>query len=127
MPTILTNTGIVRMINALDGGSHTPPQHVGWGTGTTAPVAGNTTLETAAAEARVSGVKSVEETNIANDTYQVISTLVCNATPKTISEAGLFDAATAGNMYVRGTFTGIALAENDAIAFTIQVVQTRAA
>lgn len=115
------------MINALNVATgHVPPQHIGWGTGATAPAAGNTTLETAAAEARVEGTKSVQETNIANDTYQVTATLT-SLSAQTIAEAALFDAVTGGNMYVRGTFTGIVLAIDDAIAFTIQIVQERAA
>ncbi len=125
MPTLVTNTGLARIINALNGGAHTAPQHIGWGTGTTAPVGVNTTLEAAAAEARVSGTKSVETTTVTGDTYQVTGTLTAAGT-KTISEAALFDALTGGNMYVRGTFTGIPLEADDAIAFTIQVVQAAA-
>ncbi len=42
----------------------------------------------------------------------------------TVTNAGLFDAATitAGNLFMYGDFTGIGLAANDAIAFTIDVV-----
>lgn len=125
MPTLVTNVGLARIINALNGGSHTAPVHIGWGTGTTAPAAGNTTLETAAAESRTSGTKSVVTTTVTDDTYQVVGTIVATGT-KTISEAALFDAASAGNMYVRGTFTGIPLEADDAIAFTVKIVNSAA-
>lgn len=125
MPTIVTNTGLVRIINALNGGSHTPPQHIGWGTGSTAPAAGNTGLETAAAEDRTSGTRSVEETVIAGDTFRVVGTITAEGT-KTISEVALFDAAAAGNCYLRATFTGVPVEADDAIAFTIDIVNTQA-
>ena len=121
MASLLTTVGIQGIINALNGGSHTPPVHIGWGTGTTAPAAGNTALETAGAEDRTSGTKSVTTTTVTDDTYQVTGTITSLST-QTISEAALFDAATGGNMYMRGTFTGIALEEDDAIAFTIKIV-----
>lgn len=123
MPALIPTIGLQRIINALNGGSHTPPQHIGWGTGTTAPAAGNTALQTPASEARVSGTRSIVTTNVANDTYQVVATITATGT-KTISEAGLFDALTSGNMYLRGTFTGIPLEADDAIAFTIQIVNS---
>jgi hypothetical protein len=121
MATVFTNTGRVQLVNALDNTQLTAPVHIGWGTGTTGAAVGDTTLETPASEARVSGTKSKEETNFADDTYQVVGTITAEGT-KTISEAGLFNASSDGTMYVRGDFTGIALEEDDSIAFTIKVV-----
>jgi len=125
MPTLIPNVGLQRIINALNGGSHTAPTYIGWGTGTTAPVAANTGLQTPAAEARTNGTKSVVTTTIANDTYQVVGTITSLST-QSISEAALFDAASAGNMYLRGTFTAIPLEADDAIAFTVQIVNSAA-
>lgn len=122
MATVLTNTGKARMVNALNGGAHTPPQHVGWGTGAGTSAEADTTLFTEASEARVSGTKSVETTTVSNDTYQVIATITAGGT-KTITNAGLFDAITTGNMYVKGDFTGIPLTSGDSIQFTITIVQ----
>lgn len=126
MAALVTNTGLGKIIAALFGDAHTPPQHVHWGTGGgTAEVATQTALVTPSAEARVSGTKTKQTTNTTDDTYQVVASLTSAGT-QTISEAGLFNASTSGDMYVRGTFTGIALAASDAIEFTIKIVLDQA-
>ena len=43
---------------------------------------------------------------------------------KTITNGGLFDASTAGNLIVKGDFTGIVLATGDKIEFTMTLEQT---
>lgn len=121
MATVFTNTGKALLVDAIDGTQLTAPVHIGWGTGTTAAAAANTGLETPSSEARTSGTKSQQTTTVAGDTYQVVGTVTSTQT-QTISEAALFDASTAGNCYVRGVFTGIALGNGDSIAFTVQVV-----
>lgn len=122
MATVLTNTGKAQIIDALNGGTHTAPQHVGWGTGAGTAGATDTTLFTEASETRVSGTKSIVTTTVANDTYQVVATITADGS-KTITNAGLFDAVTSGNLYIKGDFTGIALTVGDQIAFTIKLTQ----
>lgn len=122
MSNVLTNGGIAKYQNAMNGGAHTPPQHVGWGVGTTDANPTDTTLETPSAESRVLGTKSLDTTNVADDTYKVVATLTCASTPKAITEVGLFNASTSGDMYVRGVFSAINLAVGDAIQFTIKQI-----
>lgn len=126
MAALLTKVGITKLIAALFGDTHVAPLFVAWGTGTTAEAVTNTALETAASEDRTSGTKTKVTTNTTDDTYQLVGSITATGT-KTISEAGLFDAAAAGSMYVRGTFTGIALTTSDAIEFTVQIVLDQAA
>lgn len=121
MAAILTNTGIAQIIDALNGGAHTAPQYLGWGTGTTGAAATDTGLETASAEARVSGSKSIVNTNVTGDTYQVVGTIT-SAGSQTISEVILNDASTSGQTYVRGVFTGIPLGTGDSIQFTVKII-----
>jgi len=125
MATVLTNTGKADMINALNGGTHTPPTYVAWGTGAGTAGETDTTLFTEASESRVNGTKSVVTTNVTDDTYQVVGTITADGT-KTITNAGLFDADTSGDLYVKGDFTGIALNSSDSIQFTIKIVQDQA-
>ena len=122
MATVLTNTGKAKMIDGVYGTALTAPTYVDWGTGTNAAAAADTALQTAGGESRTNGTKSKTTTTVTNDTYQVVGTITATA-GKTITEAGLFDAATVGNMYVRGVFTGIVLSTGDGIQFTIQIVQ----
>jgi hypothetical protein len=120
MPTLLTNVGIAGMIGKLN--ANTPPRYVAWGTGgATSPAADQTTLAVEAAEARTQGANTVEKTDVTDDTYQVVGTITSEGT-QTISEAGLFALDEAGDMYIRGNFTGIPLAEHDAIQFTMKIV-----
>lgn len=121
MATVFTNTGRALLTDALNNTQLTSPTYIGWGTGTTTAAATQTALVTPSAEARTNGTKSRTTTTVTNDTYQVVGT-VTSSSSQTIAEAALFDASSSGNMYVRGDFTGIALASGDAIAFTIKVI-----
>ncbi|MDD4721872.1 MAG: hypothetical protein PHR07_03900 [Acidaminococcaceae bacterium] len=100
----------------------TEPKYVHWGTGTTDPVAGNTTLETPRGEDRTAGTSSVATTISTGDTYQVVGTIVCADTGFNCTEAALFTASSAGTMLLRGTFAAVALAVGDSIEFTIKSV-----
>ncbi len=55
-----------------------------------------------------------------NDTYQVVGQIVATA-PRTITNAGLFDASTTGNLFVKTDFTGVVLATSDSMTFTFKV------
>ncbi len=125
MATKLTQTGVQYIISAIFGTAITAPTYLGWGTGVTAAAVTDTALQTASAEARVNGTGSKITTSFSNDTLQVVGTIT-SASVQTISEVGLFDASTAGHMYVHGVFTGIALNTNDAIAFTVTIQITTA-
>lgn len=117
--TLLVDAGKAITTNRIIG-SGTEPKFVAWGTGAGTAAAGNTTLFTEAAEARTSGASSRVTTSVANDTYQVIGTIT-STSGQTITNAGLLDAASAGNLYVKGDFAGIALNNADSIQFTIKV------
>lgn len=121
MATVFTNTGKAKLVDALDNTQLTRPTYIGWGTGSTAAAATDTGLETASAEARTNGTPTQQTTTVTGDTFQVVGTITSSSS-QTISEAILNDASTAGNTYVRGVFTGIALGNGDSIAFTIKIV-----
>jgi len=121
MATAFTNTAKALITSAINNTQLTAPVYLHWGTGTTTAAATQTTLVTPSAESRVSGTKSVVTTTVTNDTYRVTGTITSSSS-QTIAEAGLFDASSSGNMYVRGDFTGIALANGDSIAFTVNIV-----
>ena len=95
-------------------------KYLQWGTGNNALQTANA-VTTAAAEARTTGSMSAVTTTVTNDTLQVTGTITCAGAGKTISELGVMDASTAGNMIFYFDFTGIALLVGDSIAFTTQV------
>jgi hypothetical protein len=114
------NSGLDILTELLAGGSDTP-KYIGFGTGTTAPVAADVDLE-AAAQSRVEGTPSQTTTNVANDTFTVQGTIVCAGGEKAITEVALFDAETGGSAFVRATFGEINLNDGDSITFTFNNV-----
>lgn len=117
MATLLTNSGHAIVTNRINGGG-TTPSYVAWGTGAGTTGATDTTLFTEVTP-RVSGTATQQTTTITNDTFQVVGTQTA-ATGETITNAGLFDASTSGNLFIKGDFTGIALATGDSITFTFK-------
>ena len=119
---LITNAGHAIVTNRIKNGDTgaTEPNFLAWGTGATAEAAGDTALETPAAEARVAGTSSRVTTAETDDTYEVTGTITSGST-QTISEVGLFDASSGGNLYMRDAFTGVELNNGESITFTISV------
>lgn len=122
MATVLTNAGRAIIANRIKG-SGTEPAYVAWGTGAGTAAAADTTLFTESAEARVAGTSSIVTTTVTNDSYQVVGTITASAT-RAITNAGLFDASTSGNLFVKGDFSTVNLSTGDAIQFTIKYQTT---
>ena len=118
---MVVDTGLAKVTDLLAAVTIVSPGWVGWGIGTTAPVVGNTALETASAEDRTVGTKTQETTTTASDTYQVVA-LITALSAQAITEVAVFDALTVGNLFLRGTFTAINVSIDDTIEFTIQTI-----
>lgn len=109
-------------------GVGTEPLNIGWGTGAGTTTRPDTTLFT---EALVSlaggttdhtvGVSSQVTTTTTDDTYQVTGTRTATGAG-TVTNAGLWDAASGGNLFLKGDFTGIGLGIGDSITFTIKAI-----
>ncbi len=67
------------------------------------------------------GTSSRVTTTTTNDSYQVTGTRTATGSG-TVTVSGLFDAASGGNLFVKGDFAGIALVSGDSIAYTFKVV-----
>lgn len=121
MATVITNAGRAVIAQRMLG-TGAEPKYAHWGSGPGTAGVADTGLYTPESEARVAGTSS-QVTGpapfVTNDTYQVVATLTA-AGPKTITNAGLFDAVTGGNMFLKGDFTGIVLATGEGIQFTFQ-------
>jgi hypothetical protein len=127
MATVLTDAGRAILTSRLSAGG-TEPSKLGWGTGAGTAGVLNTTLFTEAnttfgsTGTRVSGTASQQTTTVASDTWQVVGTITSGGS-NTITNAGLFDSATigAGNLFIKGDFTGIGIGSGDSIAFTYKI------
>lgn len=120
MTARVQNGGLANITAALVASATNPIKWLQWGTGSGAAASANV-VTTAAAEARTSGAQSQATTTQTNDTYQVVGTITCASAGKTISEVGVMDAVTAGNLDFYFDFTGVALLVGDSIAFTTKV------
>lgn len=123
MANIYTSKGEEVVVDAIEAGLAC---FIGWGTGAGTAAKGDTDLFTPATEARVSATESQPTA----DKNQWVGTITCSGAGKTITNAGLFDAAgsgsppSGGNLIVHGDFTGIVLNIGDSIEFTITLEQT---
>ena len=96
------------------------PKYIDWGTGATAADPANTAMQTPGTESRVTATL----THVTTQVFQAVGTMTCNATGKTITEAGLFDNSSGATLFIRATFDGIAVVQNDTIQFTFTLTIT---
>lgn len=122
MATVFSNTGKAITTNRLKGAG-TEPNYVAWGTGAGTAAATDTTLFTEGPESRVSGTSTQQTTTTTNDTYQVIGTITASAA-RAVTNAGLFDASTSGNIFLKGDFATVNLLTGDSIQFTMKLQYT---
>lgn len=121
MATVITNAGKAIVANRILG-SGTEPAYGGWGTGAGTAAAADTTLFTESAdEARDAATTSRVTVTVTNDTYQAVTEQVCASSGKTITNSGLFDASSAGNLFIHTDFTGVVLAVGDSIESTYKI------
>lgn len=126
--TVITNVGkgiiAKRMIGSTP--AQVEPNFIGMGVGATGAartaVAADSALTTAV-ESRVAGTSTTVTTSQTNDTYQSVSTITATA-GRAVDEAGMFDAASSGNMFFSATMNVITLVSGDSIQFTCKTQMT---
>lgn len=119
LATVLTNLGEQWACDRMSGVSALDGHFIGWGTGAGTAAKADTTLFTEAAETRATATITTNGTS-SSAKYQAVGTLT-SLSGQTITNAGNFTAVSAGIMIVKGDFTGVVLAINDQITFTITI------
>ena len=130
MATFCVDGGLGIITNRIKGAG-TEPLNIGWGTGAGTATATDTTLfteklvdlTTSAGTDHTVGTSTQQTTTTTNDTYRVVGTRTATGAG-TVTNAGLFDAASGGTLFFKGDFTGIGLAAADAIQFTMNTQLT---
>lgn len=117
MANVYTNAGKAATTAAILAAA--TMKYLGWGTGS-GQTASSNALASASAESRTAGTMSQVTTTVTNDTLQVVGTITASAT-RAITEVGVFDASTSGNMDLYGDFSVINLNSGDSIAFTVKL------
>jgi hypothetical protein len=100
--------------------------HLAIGTGTTAPAAGDTALQaeiTTGGGARAAGTASRVTTTVTNDTAQLVHQWTFTAS-FAVTEAGILNAASAGTLLARQTFSAINVVSGDKLEITWKVQVT---
>lgn len=122
MATVVTNVGKGLITARLLAAAAAVSLFVGWGTGAGTAAVTDTTLFTESLETgnRAATTVSQVTTTTTNDTVQMVGTLTAGGV-RSITNAGIFDASTAGNLLMKGDFTAVALASGDSIAFTMKI------
>ena len=120
LAAVFVNAGAAIVTNRITQAG-TAPKNIGWGTGATAAAVTDTALQTEAAPTtsggRTVGTESRTTVTNTNDNYQVAGTVTAGSM-LAITEAGLFDNVTAGNMLIHGVFSAVNVVSGDSIAFT---------
>jgi hypothetical protein len=123
MATAFTNAGAAIITNRITQAG-TAAKNIGWGVGTTTAAVTQTALVTESAPTtaggRTVGTESRTTGSVANDQYTVTGTVTATSS-LAITEAGLFDAVSAGNMLIRSDFAPVNVVSGDSIAFTFNL------
>jgi hypothetical protein len=120
MANIFTNAGVALLTDLLDKTSTVPSWFIGWGTGAGTAVAGDTTLSTEASEARVAASMSQPSASV----NQFQGTIITSGSGKTITNAGVLSASSAGTLFIKSDFAGIVLDIGESIQFTFQLTHS---
>lgn len=96
------------------------PTHMAVGTGAVAPALGDTALGAEIAASRVALTSKTRATNV----LTMVGDFAAGTGTGAITEAGVFDAATTGNLHMRATFSVINKAATDTLKITWTYTQT---
>lgn len=114
---VFTQAGEDLLTDIIDGTTAVPTNwYVGWGTGAGTAAKGDTVLFTEASESRV----ITTDTQPTSDTNRFVGTITADGT-KTITNAGILSASTAGTLFIHGDHTSTAVNLNDSIQYTIEI------
>ena len=126
MATLVVNAGKALLSGLLSGVTSLPPKFIGIGSGAGTTAATDTTLFTEfttgtwTGYARAGAAGSQVTTSVTNDTARFSDSFTAPAA-ESVTNAGCFDAASGGNMAVKGDFAAVNLASGDSITITISV------
>ena len=119
---LVVNFGTALMAKYLSGGTvSTPMNQIAVGTGSTAPVVGNTAL-VAEVSRKLASVVQGSGGDANKVTFQ--ASWASGAVVATLQEAGIFDAASAGNMFSRVVFAPVVVGALDTLIATWTVTFT---
>ena len=112
VPNLVVTVGKNYIASRMVGTASTVMSHMAIGTGTTTPAVGDTALATQA------GIVAVSAFTASTNTVTATATFAAGTGTGAITEAGIFNAASAGTLLCRTTFPVVNKAAGDSIAIT---------
>ena len=113
VPNLVVSVGKTFIASRMAGTSSAVMSHMGLGSGTTAPVAGNTALETS-----LGANVALTSTTPSSNTVTYVATFGAGVSTGAVTEAGIFNALSSGVMLCRTTFPVVNKAAGDTITIT---------
>lgn len=113
---LVVNTGLAFIINRMTGTSKAVMSHMALGSGTTAAAASQTDLVTLLGSREVLDSTTISGTN--NEKVVYVSSFEAGDATGAVTEAGIFNASSSGDMLCRTVFAVVNKAADDAMSVT---------
>jgi len=110
---LVVSAGLNFICDRMEGTSEAVMSHMAVGSGTTAAAAGNTDLESI-----LGSREALDSTTVADNTITYVSSFEAGEGTGAITEAGIFNASTAGTMLCRTVFSVVNKAADDTLQIT---------
>ncbi len=117
---LVVNTGLAFIASRMKDTTDAVMSHMAVGEGTTAAAAANATLESEIARVALTST-TIVTTNVTNDAIQYVATFLPGTGTGAVTEAGIFNDATAGTMLCRTVFPVINKGAADTLTITWKV------
>lgn len=125
LPNMIVFVGLAGIASRINGsGGEAAFTFVAIGTGTSGPTTGDSVLGseiTTGGGARGAGTPSRVTTAQTDDTAQVVLTYTFTSGPFAVTEAGLFNASSAGTLLARRVFSALNVVSGDSLALTWKI------
>jgi hypothetical protein len=112
VPNLVVSTGLAFIASRMKDTTDTAMSHMAIGTGTSAAAAGNTTLGTEAARV------ALTSTTVTANAIAYVASFGAGTGTGAITEAGIFNASSAGTMLCRTVFDVVNKGANDTLQIT---------
>lgn len=118
---LVVNTGLAYIASRIKDATATAMSHMGVGTGTLAAAAADSALGSALGARVTLDSTTLVTTTATNDSVQYVATFGAGVSTGAITEAGIFNALTAGTMLCRTVFAVINKGSLDTLVITWKV------
>lgn len=116
---LVVDSGLNFICDRMEGTSEAVMSHMGLGSGTTAAASGNTDLESI-----LGSREALDSTTVSTNTITYVASFEAGDATGAVTEAGLFNASTAGTMLCRTVFDVVNKQADDTMTVTWTITLT---